>query len=194
MTRDQILKTAARLFAERGYHAVGISELCAALQLSRGALYHHVSGKEDLLEDICCQYMAKLGEQGRAAMQEEPDPALRLKRLGAELLAVVRSHRAELTVCFREIQSLSEARRQKALTLHAAYEKCWRDTWRQGADSGVFVPFQRTKLKALLGMYYYSYLWLDERVEESEAEVAAMMHSIVAAAVDTPAPVAVLAG
>lgn len=185
MTREHILKTAARLFAVRGFHAVGISELCAELKLSRGAFYHHVESKEDLLEDICCRYMEQLCETGRACLLEEEDPVIRLKRLGAELLAVVRSNRPELTVCFREIQSLSEARRKKVLALHSTYEKCWRETWRQGAEKGVFLPYQRTKLKALLGMYYYSYLWLDERVEESEAEVAAMMHGIVADAVQT---------
>ena len=49
-TRRAIVETATRLFAERGYAAVSIETVLAACQISRGALYHHFSSKEALLE------------------------------------------------------------------------------------------------------------------------------------------------
>ncbi|GAA4337017.1 TetR/AcrR family transcriptional regulator [Pigmentiphaga soli] len=159
--KEKILKAAARLFAERGYHGIGIEDLCRALGVSRGALYHHIRSKEDLLEDICMRYMADLGEKARLAAAEEPDPVRRLERLGSELIDVIAASRAELAVCFRETHALGAERRKRVLALHAAYENVWKETLLEGQRAGVFLPFSRARLKALLGMHYYSYLWLD---------------------------------
>ncbi|WP_283135091.1 TetR/AcrR family transcriptional regulator [Rhizohabitans arisaemae] len=47
--RAQILRTAATLFHDRGYHGVGVDEIAAALGISGPALYRHFRGKHDLL-------------------------------------------------------------------------------------------------------------------------------------------------
>ncbi|HWD24097.1 MAG TPA: helix-turn-helix domain-containing protein, partial [Acidimicrobiales bacterium] len=47
-----IVDTSARLFALQGYHATGLSELCDANELVRGALYYYIGSKEDLLAAI----------------------------------------------------------------------------------------------------------------------------------------------
>lgn len=48
-TKDRLIRAAAVLFRQRGYHAVGLSELLAAAQAPKGSLYHHFpNGKPDL--------------------------------------------------------------------------------------------------------------------------------------------------
>ncbi len=48
-TRERLVRTAARLFQERGYAATGLSEILAASGTPKGSLYHHFpGGKEDL--------------------------------------------------------------------------------------------------------------------------------------------------
>ena len=49
---EAIIDTSARVFAQRGYHATGITELCAANDLGKGALYHYIGSKEELLAAI----------------------------------------------------------------------------------------------------------------------------------------------
>lgn len=52
-TREALLRAARRLFVERGYHATGTEEIVAAAGVgTRGALYHHFSGKEALFEAV----------------------------------------------------------------------------------------------------------------------------------------------
>ena len=51
-TRQGILETATRLFAEHGYAAVSIESVLAAAGVSRGALYHHFASKEALFEAV----------------------------------------------------------------------------------------------------------------------------------------------
>jgi len=160
VTRVRILKAAARLFAERGYHAVGMTDLQDAVQLKRGALYHHIRGKEDLLYEIARQYISELVECGSRLMHEVPDPAQRVCDLGRDLILKIASNQSELVVCFREVQSLTQARHTDVMKMHTKYERLWRDTFTEGAEAGHFRPFDPIVLKGLLGMYFYSYLWM----------------------------------
>jgi AcrR family transcriptional regulator len=157
--RAKILKAAAQLFAQRGYHAVGMSDIQEAVQLGRGALYHHIRSKEDLLYDIASEYIRDLVEYG-SQLPKDADPAERLSRFGHYVVLKIASHQAELTVCFREVQSLTDARHAEILALHADYERIWRDILVDGAHTGVFRPYDPITLKGLLGMYSYCYLWM----------------------------------
>jgi AcrR family transcriptional regulator len=170
--RAKILETAARLFAARGFHAVGIAELGDAVALGRGGLYHHIGSKEDLLFDISREYIADLaGHAGEVAARPLPAPE-RLALLGDYLMQKIASHQAELTVCFREVQSLTGERHRAVQALHADYEAAWKQVLRDGEAAGVFRPFDPIVLKGLLGMYFYSYLWFKPDGRVGAREVA----------------------
>lgn len=47
--RTEILEAAARLFAERGFHATSMRDLCAALGMSPGNLYHWFPSKQAIV-------------------------------------------------------------------------------------------------------------------------------------------------
>src|SRR3984893_16600697 len=47
--RDELLTAALRVFARRGYREAGVDEIAAEAGYSKGALYWHFSGKQELL-------------------------------------------------------------------------------------------------------------------------------------------------
>src|SRR4051795_13630790 len=47
--RDELLTAALRVFARRGYRDAGVDEIAAEAGYSKGALYWHFDGKEELL-------------------------------------------------------------------------------------------------------------------------------------------------
>ncbi|MDO0930206.1 ScbR family autoregulator-binding transcription factor [Streptomyces sp. DG2A-72] len=51
-TRRTILVAAARIFEERGYQAATISEILAAADVTKGALYFHFPSKEHLAQGV----------------------------------------------------------------------------------------------------------------------------------------------
>src|SRR6476646_3522186 len=68
--RQAIVDTSAHLFARQGYHATGITELCAANDLGKGALYHYIGSKEELLVGI---HERVLGEELLDVIRRYPD-------------------------------------------------------------------------------------------------------------------------
>ena len=50
--RERIVATAARLFLERSYQAVGVDELCQAADVRKGSFYHYFSSKSELAKAV----------------------------------------------------------------------------------------------------------------------------------------------
>ncbi|MUL49036.1 TetR/AcrR family transcriptional regulator [Mycobacterium sp. CBMA293] len=50
--RDRLVATAARLFLERSYQAVGVDELCRATDIRKGSFYHYFSSKSELAKAV----------------------------------------------------------------------------------------------------------------------------------------------
>jgi AcrR family transcriptional regulator len=50
--REELLAAALRVFARRGYREAGVDDIAAEAGYSKGALYWHFSGKEELLEAL----------------------------------------------------------------------------------------------------------------------------------------------
>lgn len=158
--RERILRIAAGLFAARGYNAVGMAELGEAVALGRGALYHHIRSKEDLLYDISRGYIAGLASHAKEVVASDRPAVERLAEIGDYLIHRIADRQAELTVCFREVHALTGERHDEVMALHAQYEDAWKRLLQDGERSGVFRTYDPLVLKGLLGMYLYSYLWL----------------------------------
>jgi AcrR family transcriptional regulator len=83
-TRDRILKTAERLFAERGFNGVSVRELAGAANVNIASIGYHFRSKEGLLAEVYrrhCEPMIEERLRGLAAA----------KRLsgGARLAAII---------------------------------------------------------------------------------------------------------
>ena len=74
--RDQILDTAARLFAQRGFHGVSIADLGAACGISGPALYKHFAGKESILAEMLVGISEELLAEGRARVGTDAEASL----------------------------------------------------------------------------------------------------------------------
>ena len=86
-TRRALIAAARKLFAERGYAAVGTEEIVRAAGLTLGALYHHFGGKRDLFEAVHIELEAELTQRIAAgALAGAPESPIEAMRAGAEML------------------------------------------------------------------------------------------------------------
>jgi AcrR family transcriptional regulator len=81
-TREELIAAARALFAERGFAAVGTEEIVRSARMTRGALYHHFDGKEDLFRAVYEQVERELVERIAQDAMSAGDP-LQSLRAGA---------------------------------------------------------------------------------------------------------------
>jgi AcrR family transcriptional regulator len=72
-TRAALVAAARELFAERGYAGVGTEEIVHRAGVTRGALYHHFSDKQDLMRAVLHDLSRELAEASAAAALKETD-------------------------------------------------------------------------------------------------------------------------
>jgi hypothetical protein len=82
-------------------------------------------------------------------------------------------------VCFREVHALTGDLQRQVLKLHADYQRIWAAALADGAERGVFRKIPGVTLKGLLGMYFYSFLWLDPQGRQSPEEIGDAFADIV---------------
>ena len=51
-TREDLIQAAARLFETRGYANTSINDICDAIGITKGALFHHFKSKQDVFLEI----------------------------------------------------------------------------------------------------------------------------------------------
>lgn len=160
--REALFRSAAELFAVKGFHGTGMADLERATGLGRGSIYHHVSSKDDLLFGITTEYLRRLIDAGHALLGEEREAADRLRAFSRLVVREIVDHLPEMTVCFRDLHAVPEARRGEVLDLHRAYEQTWTDILQRGVDEGTFGEAMSSAIvvKAVLGLHHYAYIWL----------------------------------
>src|SRR5207244_8199054 len=77
--REQILATARRVFATRGYEGFNVDEVAALVGVSKPVLYRHFSGKRDLYHAVLEEHLAELIRRLWVALSSSPDPRARLR-------------------------------------------------------------------------------------------------------------------
>jgi AcrR family transcriptional regulator len=73
MTRQALLEAARTLFGERGYAATSLDQVVQAANVTKGALYHHFDGKQELFAAVYEQIKREVSERAATAFLE-PDP------------------------------------------------------------------------------------------------------------------------
>jgi AcrR family transcriptional regulator len=73
VTRQALLEAARTLFGERGYAGTSLDEVVQAARVTKGALYHHFGGKQELFGAIYEEVKREVSERAATAFLE-PDP------------------------------------------------------------------------------------------------------------------------
>jgi TetR/AcrR family transcriptional regulator, cholesterol catabolism regulator len=113
-SRQEILRTAARLFQQRGYDATSMNDIAAALKLSKGGLYHHFQSKDEILFEIMNHAM-------QITEERVLKPARGIAKADERLRALIRLHievvlspaDREITVMLHENHPLPPALRKR---------------------------------------------------------------------------------
>ena len=123
--REQILATAARLFAERGFHGVSVGELGAACGMSGPGLYKHFPSKDAILAAMLVSISEELLAVGRERVVAAGVPSDALDALIDWHISFALDNKALIVVQDRDWSSLPAEAREKVRTLQRKYVDLW---------------------------------------------------------------------
>ncbi|MGW0641426.1 MULTISPECIES: SACE_7040 family transcriptional regulator [Streptomyces] len=128
--REQILREAARLFAERGFHGVGVDEIGAAVGISGPGLYRHFPGKDAMLAELLVGISERLLEGGRQRVAEDEargdgSPEALLDALIEGHIDFALDDRPLITLHDRELDRLRDTDRKRVRRLQREYVEVW---------------------------------------------------------------------
>ncbi len=168
-----IIDASARVFARQGYHATGITELCAASELGKGALYHYIGSKEELLAAIHDRVMDEVMAGADRVAEVGGSPSQQLAMLGDELLDVIHRYPDHVWVFLHEFPALTGEHAEQFRQRRRQYERRVEAVLSAGVESGEFRDLSpRLTALAWLGMHNYTYLWLKPGGPLSARDVA----------------------
>ncbi len=166
--RDDILATAAELFAARGFHGVSVADIGAACGISGPALYKHFTSKDAVLAEMLVSISERLLAVGRERSDRAPDPAAALAALVDWHVDFALRHRPLIVVQDRDWESLPEEAREQVRALQREYVDLWAGRLRDVHD-GLRLDTARAMAHAAFGLINstpHSALLPDARMRE----------------------------
>jgi AcrR family transcriptional regulator len=160
MEREEILKTVAKLFKEKGYHNTSIKDISQEVGLEGGALYYHIKSKEAVLFEIGEDAINQLlGEMEKIHNADLP-PKEKLKAAIETQITFFINRFYETCVFLIETKALGDEYQQHYLAKRDRYEEIWRKIIRDGMRKG---EFKQSNVKlttvAILGMLNWLVVW-----------------------------------
>lgn len=98
---EAVLQAAVKVFNERGYDGASMEDLSKRLGIAKSGIYHHVSGKEELLRMALDRALDGLWEAADRARSLDAPAILRLETLVRDAIGVLVSRLAYVTLLLR---------------------------------------------------------------------------------------------
>lgn len=123
--RDEIADAAAGLFAQRGYDAVSVDDIGAAVGIAGPSIYNHFTSKQDLLLCSLGRGQALLQEALADALAGAESPAEALRRVVGSYVDLTYDHSDLVTNLVAESRNLGEEHQDAARRARLDYLGQW---------------------------------------------------------------------
>lgn len=173
---EHILRTSARIFAEKSYHSTSMRDIARATEVSLSGLYHYCKSKEELLYLIQDHCFGRVSERLEERIKTVSDPFEKLRILIDNHLSFFAANMAEMKVLSHEAESLAGDLHKHVTTKKERYARLARKILKEIQEQSEArpsgrAPSPRTNLNgrvdltiatyALFGMMNWIYNWYD---------------------------------
>ena len=171
-----ILRTSARIFAEKGYHSTSMRDISRATEVSLAGLYYYCKSKEELLFLIQDNCFGRVHERLLERLRETSDPVAKLRLVIENHLSFFAANMAEMKVLSHEADSLAGEMHEHVTGRKQQYTRLVRRILSEvqaarGRHSAASKPDLTVATYALFGMMNWIYNWYDPRGKLSVADL-----------------------
>lgn len=147
--KEQVIRSAAALFKEKGYAASSMRDLAQKLGIEAASLYSHIKSKEEILQTLCFDMAAEF----RASLDQVENQKVSAKeKLTLGVIGHVNVMAKDLTasaVFMNEHRHLSQPYLRDFLLLRINYINRFKAIIEEGVQSGEFKKNIDTKLAVM---------------------------------------------
>lgn len=174
---SQLERVAARMFAERGFEAVGFEDIGAILDLRGPSLYHYFSSKEELFLACVRQSAREVANRLQAICEAGSEPMETLRALFEEQIIIELRDYPEYVPLFFKLYVPSKEIQIEILNLRRAQAEIFENAVRRafGLAPGQRIVHQRVALEVAFGALAYLPEWYRSDGELSIDEIAKTM-------------------
>lgn len=159
---EHILRTSARIFAEKSYHSTSMRDIARATGASLAGLYHYCKSKEELLFLIQDHCFGRVIERLEERIKEVEDPCEKLRIFIDNHLSFFAANMAEMKVLSHEAESLEGKLHKHISTKKERYAKLALKILREIQEEQPAARIDPTVATyALFGMMNWIYNWYD---------------------------------
>jgi AcrR family transcriptional regulator len=146
--RDAVLRMAARLFLEEGYHRTPLTAIAERLNITKPALYNYFHSKEEILYALFRLGDEQYDESFGRIEKGEGDGLSKLREI---IRAYARVMTTDIGKCFARIddRELSDEAREEVRKSKRRYDAAFRKQIRRGVEDGSILPCE-PKLAAFM--------------------------------------------
>jgi len=168
-----IIQAAAQIFRQKGYHGTSMQDIADAVQLQKASLYHHISGKQEILVSILDHALDLMVDDLEKVIASDASPAEQLRRAMFTYVSRLADEADLAAVLLLEHRSLDDDARASHIRRRDRFESLWRAIIQRGIELGEFRPQDpRLATFALLGVLNWTITWFKPEGEYSPAQIA----------------------
>ena len=171
--REEIIRVAAKLFAEHGYRAVTIDDIANELGFTKSAVYYYFDNKAQILwhiyEEIYDSYISMVS----AIRDADLSPRAAMQRIIYQHAIWVIERRDWTAIYFREESELSDEQRQIIRRRKRDYDAIIEGIYHAGVEQKVFADIPpHIAVSGILGMCNWLYVWFNEKGPATPEQIA----------------------
>jgi len=160
MQKSDILQAAAQIFRRKGYHAASMQDIADAVHLQKASLYHHVTGKQDILLAILDKALDLLIDDLQHVVDSDLTPEEKIRRAMQIYIERLTEDTSLAAVLLLEYRSLEPDLRVRHIERRDRYDHLWRGLIREGVEANLFRPVDEAVATfALLGVQNWMITW-----------------------------------
>ena len=172
---QRILKTSAKIFAEKGFHRTSVRDIARATKMSLAGLYYYFTTKEELLYLIQERCFVTLLLGWERATTSGMDVRARIRVFAENHLSFFCHNMHEMKVMAHEDESLTGEFQLKILVLKRRYVKVIMDLIRELQERDGGKVDLRVATFTLFGMMNWIYTWYQPKRDLPLAQLMEQM-------------------
>lgn len=172
--KEEILRSAATVLAEKGYHGTTMEEVAANLLMTKGSMYYYFKNKDDLLYQCHQMIMALSLERIEEVANSELNPIEKLENAVKSHVLLATSEKSMFMMMDKPDQHFTGEHLKDALGQRREYAHFFDKILKEGIEKNVFdknIDIRMVRF-IILGALNWILQWYSEDGPNTSEEIA----------------------